>query len=134
MTRVIQLEIRGNVYEITYPNTGQQIDMELLKAKIADGNYDILRFSNNPMFQQQADKIDMIATFSILIPRLKKDINVDSLFKLEEEASDELVKVYGEKFMPWYVKMKEGIRNPKKNLEQANTLRDEIGTEEKGER
>lgn len=132
MDRVLKLEVRGNVYDVNYPNTGQQIDMELLKAKIADGNYDILRFSNNPMFQQQADKIDMIATFSILVPQLKKDINADSFFHLTEEESDELLKVYSNQFIPWYVKLKDLIRNPKAALQDQNEdQRDEISQEGK---
>jgi len=126
MKRSKKLEIRGNVYDIDYPNTGQQIDIELLKAKISDGNYDILRFSTNPMFQAQADKIDMIATFGVLIPQLKKDINVSSLFFLEEEASNELLSVYEEQFGPWYAGIKKSIQDPKKELDQKEEPKDLI--------
>lgn len=111
------LNIRINEYHVKYPNTGEQIDIELLKAKIADGNYDTLRFSMNPLFQEQANKIDMIATFNILIPELKKDINVKSLFHLTEEQSDELLEVYLKQFLPWYTPIKEAIKNPKKQEE-----------------
>jgi hypothetical protein len=109
----VTITIEGIDYEIQYPNTGQQIDAELLKAKIADGNYDALRFSANPLFAEQADKIDMIATFNTLIPQLKKDLNVESLFHLSEELSDVLLKIYTEEFIPWYVEIKKAIKNPK---------------------
>lgn len=130
MKTVLKLEVRGNTYDVTYPNTGQQIDMELLKAKIADGNYDTLRFSNNPLFQDSADKIDMIATFSVLIPQLKKDINVDSFFKLEEEVTQELLEIYSLKFIPWYTELKKAIREPKSQLHKEEEVRDIISSKE----
>ena len=116
MNRSIKIDVRGNIYQIEYPNTGQQIDIELLKSRIADGNYDSLRFSSNPLFLLQADIIDMIATFTILIPQLKKDLNVKSFFDLKEEETDELLNIYSEQFIPWYVEIKQMIKNPDKNL------------------
>lgn len=125
MDRSVKLTVKNNVYNVDYPNTGQQIDIELLKAKIADGNYDALRFSNNPLFQLQADKIDMIATFSILVPDLRKDLNVKSFFQLDEAASDELLQVYSQQFIPWYIKLKEAVKNPKEQVEQKKDKRAE---------
>ena len=116
MNRTVKLSVKGNSYDVEYPNTGQQIDIELLKAKIADGNYDALRFSSNPLFQIQADKIDMIATFTVLVPKLKDHLNVKSFFDLTEEQSDELLQVYSQQLMPWYIKLKEAVRNPKEQV------------------
>ena len=113
LKRNTTLVINGHIYEVAYPNTGQTIDIELLKVKISDGNYDALRFSMNEMFQEQANKIDMIATFNTLIPKLKEDLTVRSLFLLTEEQSNELLKVYVEQFLPWFNPIKEAIRNPK---------------------
>lgn len=118
LKRSTTLVIKGNNYDVTYPNTGQSIDMELLKAKIADGNYDTLRFSINPLFQEQADKIDMIAAFNTLIPALKNDLTVRSLFELTEEQSDELLEVYAEQFLPWFNPIKNAIKNPKSQTEK----------------
>ena len=58
----------------------------------------------------------MIATFTILIPQLKKDLNVKSFFDLKEEETDELLNIYSEQFIPWYVEIKQMIKNPDKNL------------------
>lgn len=118
LKRSTTLVIENNNYDVTYPNTGQSIDMELLKAKIADGNYDTLRFSINPLFQEQADKIDMIAAFNTLIPTLKNDLTVRSLFDLSEEQSDKLLKVYIEDFLPWFNPIKNAIKNPKAQIEK----------------
>lgn len=128
--RIKKVDIKGNIYEIKYPNTGHQIDIELLKARISDGNYDTLRMSSNPLFQMQADIIDMIATFNVLIPDLKKDLNVTSIFKLEEEATNELLEVYTKQFMPWYTQIKAAIRNPKSQIENTPNDKDNLSNEE----
>lgn len=116
--RTLELNIEGNVFTIPYPNTGQQIDMELLKSKIADGQYDALRFSKNILFQVQADKIDMIATFSTLIPDLKKKLNTNSLFDISEEQSEILMTAYTNVFIPWYTEIKTAIQNPNAKAEE----------------
>lgn len=116
--RSVDILINKNTYTLSYPNTGQLIDIELLKAKIADGNYDVLRFSTNPLFREQADKIDMIATFNVLIPSLREDLTVKSLFELSEEEADELLNVYREQFLTWFIPIKEAIKHPKKQTSQ----------------
>lgn len=118
MNRTKTLEVLNNSYVINYPNTGNQIDIELLKARISDGNYDTLRFSSNPLFTAQADMIDMIATFSVLVPKLKEDLNVKSFFDLQEEEAEHLLTVYSEQFIPWYVEIKKAIRKPKEKQEE----------------
>ena len=122
MERSITVTIGKNDYQVNYPNVGNQIDIEILKSKIADGNYDMLRFSNNPLFQEQADRIYMIAVFTILIPELKKDLNVKSFFDLKEEESAELMRVYNRDFIPWFIEIKKQIRESLKEKEEA--LRD----------
>lgn len=129
MDRTVTLDIRGNIYTIDYPNTGQQIDVELLKARIADGNYEMLRLSNNPLFQDQADRIDMIATFSILIPKLKKDLNVETFFALKEEECDVLVKVYEDQFIPWFTEIKTAIRNPQGQIGKDEEIKDKLASD-----
>lgn len=121
MNREIVLQVEGSEYKVSYPNTGQQIDIELMKAQIGAGNYDVLRFSQNPLFQRQADVIDMIATFSILVPDLKKNLNVKSFFDLPEEHTAKLLKVYEDQFIPWFIKIRTTINNPKEVLEEKKS-------------
>lgn len=122
LKRTVTLTICGIDYEISYPNTGQSIDIELLKQQISNGNYDALRFSQSSLAQEQADKIDMIATFNILIPMLKTDLNTKTLFDLTEEQSDVLLQVYKEDFLNWIVPIKKAIKNPQSliNKESVN--------------
>lgn len=113
LKRKTTLTIKSNSYEVEYPNTGQAIDIELLKLQIAGSNYDALRFGASKMAQEQADKVDMIATFNVLIPKLKEDLNTKTLFDLQEEQANELLTVYQEQFLTWFSPIKEAIRNPK---------------------
>lgn len=89
-------------YVIDFPNTGKMMDMELLKLQISDGKYDVLKYSFNPSFIQQATIIDAIATFNTLIPQLKQDLNVKSLMELSYEQMSIVVAAYVEQFAPWY--------------------------------
>jgi hypothetical protein len=120
MNRTLKLQVKDNEYSIDYPNTGSQIDIELLKAKIADGNYDALRFSSNPLFQKQADVIDVISTFTILVPTLKQQLNVKSFFELQEDQMNVLIECYTSQFIPWYIEIKKSlqpaVKQPKDQL------------------
>lgn len=129
MNRSVKIEIKGNIYEIKYPNTGEQIDMELMKVKIANGAYDDLRFSQNPLMQQQANIIDMISTFTVLIPKLREDLNVKTFFNLEEEQTKELLDIYNNEFIPFYAEIKNAIANPKKQLNNKKEF--DFSTKEK---
>jgi len=116
LKRSTTIVIKNNNYDVTYPNTGQSMDIALLIAKISDGNYDTLRFSTSSLLQEQADKVDMIAVFNTLIPQLKQDLTVKSLFDLSEEQSDELLVVYKEQFLTWFSPIKDAIKNPKSQI------------------
>lgn len=112
--RETTITIKDNAYKVTYPTTGDQIDIELMKARIANGNYDELRLSRNPVFTAQADIIDMVATFSIMIKKLKEDMNVKSFFDLQEDQTHDLMDAYEQQYLPWYIQIKTEIQNARK--------------------
>lgn len=117
--RETTITVNDNTYKVTYPNTGEQIDIELMKTRIANGNYDELRLSRNPILTAQADVIDMVATFSIMVPKLKEDMNVKSFFDLQEENTHVLMDAYEQQYLPWYIKIKTEIQNARKPKEDA---------------
>lgn len=102
MNEKMTLEILGNTYEVSFPDTGQLFDINALKLAVTNKMYESLKYSVEPAFVQEAFQADMIATFNTLIPQLKKDLNVDSLFKLNAIQIDELMQVYEEQFLPWF--------------------------------
>lgn len=113
IVRKTVINVLNNEYEVKYPNTGEALDIALLKLQISE-KYDLMKFSFNPEFQKEVLKIDAMATFSILVPQLKKDLNVKSFYELEEEQMDQVIVCYVEQFLTWYEPIQAEIRNPKK--------------------
>lgn len=120
LSRKITLKIASNEYEISYPNSGQQMDIEVLKYNITSDKYDVLKFSMDARSQKKALWAEVIATFNILIPKLKEDLTVTSMLKLEEDQENLLIKVYQEQFIPWYKQWEELLNKPKAQEEGGN--------------
>lgn len=113
LSRSIEVTINQNVYTIKYPNVGLQMDMDILRMQMSGDKYDALKFSFNPSFQRQALILDAVATFNTLIPQLRKDLTVKSMFELEREQMDVIVKAYEEEFLPWYEEWNTALNKPK---------------------
>lgn len=96
LNRVLKLKIKNNTYEVKFPNTGQLIDIEQKKSQIS------IKDKTNVSGFWAHNLAMAIATFEILIPDLKKDLNVDSFWKMELEDSNELVRAYVNEFLPWF--------------------------------
>lgn len=112
LPRQIEVAVNSNVYNVKFPNSGEIMDIELLKLQITNGRYDTLKFSINPMFQAQALKVDAVAFFNIMVPGLKKDLTTKSLFDLEEEQLNVIVKQYEDVVLPWYEEWMTVLSNP----------------------
>ena len=102
ITLDIKIGETENTYEISMPNNGQLIDVEVNK----------ITYSNGVNLSQPKTKAamyaflfnEMVATFSVMIPQLKEDLNVKSLFDLDPLKTKPLMKVYMDKFLPWWQK------------------------------
>lgn len=99
--KTLTVEIKDNSYDIKFPDTGKLIDIEEIKSRVSNGNYNSF-FGGTLSAEMVRLLIDTIATFTILIPDLKKDLVVGSYFELELIDSIELLKVYRDKYLPWY--------------------------------
>jgi hypothetical protein len=99
--REIKISISGNTYNVKFPNNGQLIDIESRKVQLSGGTQKDLMLSQSPSAAQAFILIETIATFSILIPELKDNLNV-SILDLDPFRSKELVKQYTKVFYPWF--------------------------------
>jgi hypothetical protein len=117
LSRTIDVDIKGNKYSINYPTVGQQMDMDILKLQMTSDKYDVMKFSFNPSFQRRALEADAVSTVNILIPGLRKDLTVKSMFDLSREEMDIVIKTYEEDILPW--------------LEEWNTLLSKINDDKK---
>jgi hypothetical protein len=100
-SKELKIEIKGNIYTLKYPNTGQFIDIQTMKARITDENYGTLKASNDYGADYAKVLVDMIATYNILIPDLKKDLNVTAILGLSLIESRQLLDPYIETYLPW---------------------------------
>jgi len=99
-SRTISVEFNGNSYEISYPNTGKLIDIELLKMKLSDNEYKSLSSNFSSTSSWAKYSIDMIATLTYLVPDLKKDMRIN-FTEMEALDAKELLKVYLKKILSW---------------------------------
>lgn len=97
----IDIIIGLNTYPVKFPNNGQLIDMERMKIQLTDGTHKTMLFGQ-PSAQQAYLLTETIATFSILIPDLLKDLQVRSLLDLDPYKSKLLTKAYSAVFYPWF--------------------------------
>lgn len=94
------VKILQNSYDIEFGNTGQFLDIVVLKTQLSSNTYDnISTKTMEGMYGRFV--IDMIATFNTLIPSLKKDMKVDSIADLDLLDTKKLLKVYLKEVLPW---------------------------------
>lgn len=108
----IDLTIFGNKYPCIFPNTGNFMDIQILKAKITENFYDSLKMLERDGMIASII-CDAIAHFSVLIPDLKKDLNVTSFLLLDLDKIIEMSYVYKDTFFPWFNDLMEQVTAPK---------------------
>lgn len=95
------LKIFENEYEVTLTN-GSLIDIEKLKVQLSSGTHTAIGNSNTVTSDRAYVTIEAIATFTVLIPQLKKDLVVPSLLDLSPIKTKVIIKAYLEQFFPWF--------------------------------
>lgn len=111
-SKSVTIVIRNNTYILNLPNTGQFIDIQALKAKISEGEYQGLDSGDGTAFYAKT-LVDMIATYNVLIPELRNDINVKTISELSLVESRELLDTYVEVYLPWISNWMNIITKPK---------------------
>lgn len=96
----IKVTIGQNPYEIKFPTNGQLIDIERMKIQLTNGTHkDMLFGSGNS--QQAYFLVEAIATFTILLPNLNKDLTVSNLLELNPYQSKSILEAYEKTYFPW---------------------------------
>lgn len=94
-------KILENTYTVEFPNTGDLMTIEILKTQLSKGQYSSLSESNTVTGNYSRFLVDMIAVFTVLLPDLKKDMNVKTISELKVEDSKKLLKIYLQEVLPW---------------------------------
>lgn len=100
--KTIDLLILDHKFTVSFPNTGQFIDMQALKGRIASDNYNQLANSTDQYTGYAMLLTDMIATFNVLIPELKAKMNVSSILGLDMIDSAVLLGIYIKEWLPFF--------------------------------
>ncbi len=99
-TKILSIKVDENTYQISYPNTGQQLQIEDLKRSLAK-NYDALVVGSTLASQNAVYTIDMIAFLSVCCPKLKADLKVSTFSELEAIVNKKLLTIYIKEIYPW---------------------------------
>lgn len=102
MDRTIEISIKGNKYNVTFPTVGQIIDIETRRSMLSKGQYGNMIESKMKLTWNVLEVIDVMSYFQVLIPKLFNDLNVRSIEELDAIDFAEVVSAYREQFSPWF--------------------------------
>jgi len=112
------IKILQNEYTLNYPDTGGIIDIAATIDRISNGTYNSLIKTETFLAINARSTIEMVATFSVLIPKLKEDLKVASIFKLPAIQNKELVKVYLQDVAPWMLEWDRFLNGYEEEVEE----------------
>lgn len=98
-----------NKYVVEWPTIQQMIDIESMKLMLSKGRYTDMIMTGTVWMQRALNYIDLIAYFSILCPKLLKNLKVDIRSIEVSDAHKGLLKVYQDQFLPWWNEYEEMI-------------------------
>jgi glutamate/tyrosine decarboxylase-like PLP-dependent enzyme len=96
------VKIEGQTFAVTFPNAGQIIDIWNNQMMLSNNRYAEMAQQQTRLSNFMVDAIDTIATFTVLIPELGKQLNAKAFTDLEPKKLKMLVAVYRKQFYPWY--------------------------------
>jgi len=96
------VHIQENDYTINTPTAGNIIDVESRKQTYSNNKYGSVVRSGTLGGNVAASLIEAFASFTVFIPDFRDNLRIDSLFELNPIQCKEIIKVYEDKFLPWY--------------------------------
>lgn len=85
-------KILNKEYELTFPTVGQLQDIESMKLALTDGRYSDMAFGGIRTHSFMLDVTDAVAYLSVLVPTLKKDLNIENWRTLDPFVAKKLIK------------------------------------------
>lgn len=102
LQKTIQIKVSNETFIIKILTPAQVVEIESLKSQFTDGQYGRMSQTNTLLSNSALDYVDVVATFTVLIPELKTSLRVKSLFDLPIDSMGELVSEY-KRFIKWWV-------------------------------
>lgn len=107
-----EISFLGVKETISFPNQGQFIDIESNKQLYSNKQYQGLALSNFSTANLAADLVDVIATYSVLIPDFQKRLNIKSISELDILQAKKLQYSFETEYLPWLTEWMEYLNNP----------------------
>lgn len=126
LARSITIKIEGNPFVINFPNAGQLLDIESNKMLFSNSQYGALVRSNLVSTNMALDIIEMIATFTVLIPNLRDSLRINNLFSLDIINTQKLVKIYKKEFLPWYLDWLDALKETEENSSEEKSSQSDL--------
>lgn len=102
MDRHVSLTVKGCSYAIEFPNVGSFQNIETMKQVLSKGMYASLLSTGTSSAIQALDMIDVEAYFTVLCPKLIKDLKCKNFSELDLMDYMELNEIYRKEFIPWW--------------------------------
>jgi hypothetical protein len=126
----LSLELFEEKYNISCPTMGQLIEIETNKMMFSNGKYqDLIRAASVGVLSSliALDSIDGLATFMVLIPKIKDKIKYHENGDVSLESGLRIAKSYRENFFPWFSKIQDEINNEVNGItEKIKNVSDEL--------
>lgn len=107
----ISISILQNTYVVKFPTTGQLIDIESLKVNLTKDTHKSMVYTGTLSGDLAYLAVAAIATFTVLIPKLKEDLSVKTLLDLSPIQIKPIIKAYTKTYAPWFDKWSEIINS-----------------------
>lgn len=110
--------LKGRSYEMTFPRVGEYRTIEAMKQTLSLNTYGSMYRTMMVSSEEALDMVDMEAFFTVLCPKIVKDLKCDSFAELGLKDYLEVKKVYKEKVLPWWAEI-EQLLHPKVETKKA---------------
>lgn len=82
MENLVQMEIQGKTYTVSYPNVGEYCRIEALKQQLSNTSYGLMMSAGTVSANHALDMIDIHASLMVLAPQLINDLKIEDFSKL----------------------------------------------------
>jgi hypothetical protein len=89
----IEIEIQNHKFKVSYPLSGEVIDIATLKSRLSDNQYNELMYQNSTESGFALKLINCYCFFKVMVPDLIAKLNISSLLHLTALDSLELIEV-----------------------------------------
>ena len=115
-----KVKIDKEIYEVRYPNVGEQLAIESMKELLSNGRYAQLAATGSKTATQLLDFIDAVSYFTVLIPAMKEKIDLKNFATTDPAFQKRLSKAYLKYYSDFIIPIETEI-NKEIELEESET-------------